>query len=561
MDTALSWRGRFRRLRRAACAVAAALSLLPAGFAAAAGTATAPGAPGAPSAAVGGDAHFTDIAGNWAGGYIQTLLDAGVLRVPPDGLFRPGAPVTRLSFAVWVSRALELPAATAPLRFTDTAQIPQAERPAVAAAVSSGLLKGFPDGSFQPQAPITRAQLATVLGRNLEAHGQQPQARFTQIFLDGASIPAWALPATILIRDELIYGEPCSPEACFAPAADTTRAEATALIVRFMEYLSAHYHQAPLAQAAPPAAFTLGMWYSDTGQGYSNLQTYGGSLNELIYGGYDITTGGVLQGFDSPRTLTWAAQHHATALWMMVQASSLSFLTNAQQSQALLQDIVGIVRRAGYAGVDFDIEGVPAADGPAYTAFITRAAALLHAMGDEISVAVPSETATDLGQWWDAAYNYPELGRVVDQLIMMAYDYHYAGGTPGPISPLYWDRAVIAYASSVMQPSKVVLGMPAYGYIWNAATDAGTAYWESGMENEAHLYGATITRDAAADEATFSYQSGGATYVGWFVDARGAADRIALAHQAGIGGVMAWRLDYDTTDWWPAFAAALARWN
>jgi len=550
-------------MHRAVCALATALVLLPAGAPAAAAAATVPNAaaPGAPPATPGGTARFTDITGNWAAGYIETLREAGVLTVPSNGLFRPGDPVTRLSFAVWVSRALELPASSTPLAFTDVSQIPQADRGAVAAAVAAGLLKGFPDGSFQPQAPITRAQLTTILGRNLQSRGEQPDARFTQIFLDGASIPPWALPATIMIKDQLIYGEPCTPEACFAPSAETTRAEATALIVRFMEYLSTHYHQAPLARAAPPAPFTLGMWYSNTGQAYTNLQEYGTSLNEVIYGGYDITSGGVLQGFDSPRTLSWASQHADIPLWVMVQASSLSFLNSSQQSQALLQDLVGIVKRAGYAGVNFDIEGVPAADAQAYTDFITQAAALLHGIGAKVSVAVPSETAADLGQWWDAAYNYPALGDVVDQLIMMAYDYHYAGGTPGPISPISWDRAVIAYASSVVQPSKVILGMPVYGYIWNAATDAGTAYWESGMENEAHLFGATITRNAAADEATFTYRAGGSTYVGWFVDAQGAADRIQLAHDTGIGGVMGWRLDYNSTDWWPSFTQALANWH
>lgn len=548
------------RRSAAALTLAATLTLLPAAPVAAAAAAAA-SAPGAPPATVGGTAQFTDVTGNWAAGYIQTLLDAGVLKVPADGLFNPSAPVTRLSFAVWISRALELAPPNKPLNFRDAAAIPSADQSAVAAAVAAGLLQGYPDGTFRPQAPITRAELATIIGRNLQSRGEQPDARFTQIFLDGASIPSWALPATIMIKDQLIYGEPCTPEACFAPDAQTTRAEATALIVRFMEYLSAHYHQAPLAQAAPPAPFVLGMWYSNTGEGYANLQQYGTSLNEVIYGGYDITAGGVLQGFDSPRTLAWAAGHRDIPLWVMVQASSLSFLGNAAQSQALLNNLVNIVRRAGYAGVNFDIEGVPAADRQAYTDFITQAAALLHGIGAKISVAVPSETATDLGQWWDAAYDYPALGSVVDQLIMMAYDYHYAGGSPGPISPISWDRAVIAYASSVMPANKVILGMPVYGYIWNAATDAGTAYWESGMQNQAHAFGATIVHNDSADEATFTYSTGGATYVGWFVDAQGAADRIQLAHQTGIGGVMAWRLDYGSPDWWPAFTSALANWR
>ncbi|HVB10755.1 MAG TPA: S-layer homology domain-containing protein [Bacillota bacterium] len=545
-----------RRICGAACAVALTLAVLPAPALAAA-----PAGGGAPPPGAAGATRFTDITGNWAAGYIQTLLEAGVLTVPADGLFDPGDPVSRLDFSVWVSKALELPAVATPLPVHDAGRIPQTEQGNVAAAVAAGLLQGFPDGTFQPDAPITRAQIATIFGRNLQSRGEVPEARYTQLFLDGASIPDWARPATIVIKDQLIYGEPCTPLACFAPEALTTRAEATTLLVRFLEYLSAHYHQAPLRQAAPRAGFTAGMWYSNSDQAYANLQQDGTGVNELIYGGYDIIAGGLLQGYDSPRTLAWAGHHPDVPLWVMVQASSLSFLTSDQQAQSLLGNLVTIVRRAGYAGVNFDIEGIPGAERAAYTTFITNAAGLLHGSGAKVSVAVPSETAANLGESWDAAYDYPALGRVVDQLITMTYDYHYAGGNPGPVAPISWARDVIAYASGVMPPSKVILGLPVYGYIWNVATDGGTAYWESGMENEAGLHGATITHNAGADEGTFTYAAGGSNYVGWFVDAQGAADRLALAHDAGIGGVMGWRMDYNSPDWWPAFGADLAAWR
>jgi spore germination protein len=513
--------------------------------------------------APGGGVHpaFTDVTGNWAAGDINTLLEAGVLAVPPDGRFRPADPVTRLDFAVWVAKALELVPPASPPQFGDLAQVPQEDQGPVAAAAAAGLVRGYPDGTFRPQLPITRAELATIFGRELQAKGEQPDARYTALFLDGSEIPQWALPATVVIKDQLIYGEPCTPLACFAPGQLTTRAEAAALLVRFLQYLTANYHQAPLPQPPATSRFVLGMWYSNSDEAYANLLQHGTSVNQLIYGGYTIEDGGKLTGYDSPRTLAWARQHPDVPLWVMVQADSLSFLGDPAQTRNLLDGILTIVRRAGYAGVNFDIEGVPGAQRQAYTDFLTQAAAQLHAIGAKVSVAVPSETADNLGAWWAAAYDYPALGQVVDQLIMMAYDYHYAGGKPGPISPITWDRAVIAYARSVMPPSKVFLGMPLYGYVWRTSDNSGTAYWILGMENTAARHGATITRDAAADEATFTYTDGGQTYVGWYVDAQGAADRLQLAHDMGIGGVVAWRMDYDAPTWWPVWTQDLAKWG
>lgn len=541
-----------RRLAGRIAAAALATGLLWAPVAASA-------AGSAPSGGV--QAQFTDVASNWAAGDINTLLEAGVLTVPSDGLFRPGDAVSRADFAIWVARALELTPPSTPAEFQDIGGLSSGDQGEIAAAAAAGLVQGYPGARFEPDNPITRAELATIFGRALQAKGEQPEARFFQIFLDGNSVPAWALPAAIIVKDQLILGEPCTPEACFAPDRQTTRAEAVTLIVRFMQYLTTNYHQAPLPQPTANTSFVLGMWYSNSDEAYANLQQYGNDVNELVYGGYSIENGGALIGYDSPRTLAWATLHPSVPVWVMVQADSLSFLDNPAQTEPMLDNLLTIVRRAGYAGVNFDIEGIPGADRQAYTAFIAEAAARLHAVGAKISVAVPSEQADNLGEWWDAAYDYPALGQSVDQLIMMAYDYHYAGGNPGPVSPISWDQAVIAYASSVMPPNKVFLGMPLYGYVWKTSNNSGTAYWISGMENTAAQHGALITRNAASDEATFNYSSGGAQYVGWYVDGQGAADRIQLAHAAGIGGVVAWRMDYDAPTWWSGWIQALANWS
>ncbi len=514
-----------------------------------------------------GQNQFTDVAGSWAAGYIYQLQQAGVITVPADRRFHPNQPISRLDFAVWVSRALELPTPKpgAVRPFADEGAIPTKDQDAVAAAVYAGLVQGVGDNRFDPAAPINRAAIATIFGRALEAKGQTPDPRYFQIWADASSIPAWALPATVIMKDGLIYGEPCSPEACFAPLAPTTRAEAAAFIVRFMQYVSETYPPPPLPPPPPPTTTTPGFqleaWYSDTSEGYTQLQQDGGDLTALIYGGYTIAGGGTLVGFDSPRTLAWARAHPQVPLWVMVQADSLGFLTNPGEQQSLIQAIVAMVQRAGYAGVNFDIEGVPGSEQQDFTAFITAAASALHANGVKVSVDVPTETAADLGQSWDAAYNYAALGQVVDQVIMMAYDYHYAGGTPGPISPISWERSAITYAESVMPASKVILGLPLYGYVWNTSTDAGTAYWESGMVNEAQANQAPIIQDPGSDESTFAYTAGGNTYVGWFIDGSEAADRLEMAHALGIGGVCVWRLDYGAPDWWPVFSQDLSAWR
>lgn len=510
---------------------------------------------------------FTDINGNYAEYDIVELAQAGIIPVPSDLLFHPNQPITRLNFTDWVSRALELPPSTKPLSalFKDASSVPTADQGLIAAAVQAGLIQGEPGDVFDPSGVITRAQAATIFGRYLESKGQQPNTLYFQVFADGNTIPPWAAPASVLFANALVHGEVCGqPSVCFEPNQDTTRAQAATLIVRVLSYLTANYHQPPLSHPTSTTPFLMGMWDSTSQEAYANLTAYGAtSINWLVVGGYDILPDGTLSGFDSEATLQWAATHPSVQTWVMVQALGapyINFLSSASEQQAIVQSIITVVQRAGYAGVNFDIEDVPASEASAYLSFITNAASALHAIGAKISVDVVPETASSAGDSWAVAYNYPALGNIVDYICMMAYDYHYPGGNPGPISPISDDESAIQYAVSVIPAHKVILGVANYGYIWNTSNDSAIGYWESGMEHEAALHDALITNNSEYEESTFTYTSGGDTFVGWFVDATDIAYRLDLAKETGIGGVIAWRMDYGN-DWWSVWAQDLAAWH
>jgi spore germination protein len=516
------------------------------------------GGPGALAAASGGQGWFTDIAGHWAEPDITALVRSGVITVPPDGLFHPDAPVSRLDFAVWMARAQELtppgPGTPAP-QLRDWSQVPADEQPLVAAAVQAGLLRGYPDGTLGPTRPITRLEMAVILGRVLETYGEQPYTNYFHAFVDGDTIPSWAAEAALPLQDQIMYGEPATPEAAIAPYQSTTRAETATLILRFLQYRSAHYHAAALPTAPAPASFLVGAWDSNSDQAYQTLLAHGTALNWLVFTGYNATADGSLQGYDSPRTLEWV-RSHPLPLWVMVQNdwSDDSFLHNPAAQQRFTAQLLTVLQRSNYAGANIDFEGVPASDRDAFSAFITNLAAALHGQHFQLSVDVPSETAQTAGASWAAAYDYRALGAAVDDLVLMAYDYHYAGGNPGPVGPLDWIQNVLAYTTSVLPASKVILGLPAYGYLW-ASNGHDAAYWEVGMENEASQHGATIRHDPVAQEGTFTFTAGGVSYTGWFVDPQGLQARLALAHAMSLGGIIFWRLDYDAPDWWPILAA------
>ncbi|RDW20044.1 hypothetical protein CWR48_04785 [Oceanobacillus arenosus] len=65
-----------------------------------------------------------------------------------------------------------------------------------------------------------------------------------------------------------------------------------------------------------------------------------------------------------------------------------------------------------------------------------------------------------------AGYDYGAIGFVVDLMFIMAYDWHYMASEPGSVAPISEVRNTIEFALKNMDSSKIVLGIPLYGYNW-----------------------------------------------------------------------------------------------
>ncbi|MDA8337220.1 MAG: S-layer homology domain-containing protein [Peptococcaceae bacterium] len=111
---------------------------------------------------------FTDTAHNWAKHFISTAAAYGIVKGYNGGLFRPDAPVTREQMAVMIVRAAKLTPVAGDLAFTDSESIDSWAARDIVTAVADGIIKGFPDGTFKPDAYATRAEAAAAVVRALD---------------------------------------------------------------------------------------------------------------------------------------------------------------------------------------------------------------------------------------------------------------------------------------------------------------------------------------------------------------------------------------------------------
>lgn len=117
---------------------------------------------------------YSDVPGNkWYNNAISTLSNMGIICGYPDGTFRPDAPITRAELTKIAAGFFSDPrvAATYDGRFSD---VHGAEWyiSYLMTALEEGLIEGYPDGSFRPNRPITRAETCTIVNRTL---GRKPE--------------------------------------------------------------------------------------------------------------------------------------------------------------------------------------------------------------------------------------------------------------------------------------------------------------------------------------------------------------------------------------------------
>ena len=108
---------------------------------------------------------YSDIkSGDWYNNAISTLSSAGIVSGYPDGTFRPNAPITRAEMSKIIALFAKLDKTTD--RFSDIAG--HWAEAYIKLAAGNGWIEGYPDGTFKPQQNITRAETVTMINRVLE---------------------------------------------------------------------------------------------------------------------------------------------------------------------------------------------------------------------------------------------------------------------------------------------------------------------------------------------------------------------------------------------------------
>ncbi len=225
-----------------------------------------------------------------------------------------------------------------------------------------------------------------------------------------------------------------------------------------------------------------------------------------------------------------------------------AMLRSDDRMDAAVRNIVSLIQEKGYDGVNIDFQGMPPEARDAFTNFIGKLAAALKPLDKTLAVSL--FPVVGISEGVHGAHDYEALGKLVEYVVVMAYDYRWSTGPPGPISPFPWVVQNVEYAIDRVGAEKVVLAIGTYGLDWAEGDEQATDVAAREAYVIAKQAGAEIERDPESGQLHFVYWKNGRRHQVWFQDMEAAADRVRLARAKKLRGVAFWRIGIEEEGFW-----------
>lgn len=223
-----------------------------------------------------------------------------------------------------------------------------------------------------------------------------------------------------------------------------------------------------------------------------------------------------------------------------------AIFNNKEIEDALIANIIEILEAKNYYGLVVDFEYIRPADKENYTQFLTKLTNALHPLGFIVfSALAPKIKANQQGTLYEA-HDYDAIGKIVDRVIIMTYEWGYLYGPPLAVAPLNSVKEVLDYAVTAIPAEKILMGVPNYGYDWTLPFVQGTAarvVTNVGAVNLARQVGSNIEFNQTSQAPFFNYYKDNAQHVVWFEDARSIDSKLRLVNEYSLAGVSYWELN------------------
>lgn len=326
-----------------------------------------------------------------------------------------------------------------------------------------------------------------------------------------------------------------------------------------------------LTTKAEATRFNMSYLYGN--YNYSNLVARtDNSLNEVSPSYFDLYASGNLKLNDVDINFVNDMQSKGIKVVPFLsnhwdKAKGRSALSNIPK---LTTQIANAIEKYNLDGVNVDIENVTEKDRENYTLLVKT---LREKLGDDKVIAVA--VAANPYNWqtgWHGSYDYSNLAKYADYLMVMTYDEHYEGGEAGPVASIDFVEKSIKYALERVDSSKIVLGIPFFGRYWQDGADyGGYGISLTKIEELANKYKTSVYYDEATQSVKAKIKielienkpvvngkvlkTGAYTF--WYENEQSISAKLELVKKYNLKGTGSWSLGQETIDTWSYYKTKL----
>lgn len=210
-------------------------------------------------------------------------------------------------------------------------------------------------------------------------------------------------------------------------------------------------------------------------------------------------------------------------------------LNSPDLSKTAARSIRDLARKNGFSGVHLDFEYLPASDSQKLQDFLVI---LRKTFRGAITMAIFPQV--EFPEKWSGFHDLRLLAPLLDGIVLMCYDLHGAHTGPGPVTSIDWADRNIIHAIRHMDPEKIWIGIPAYGYCWTGGK--ATAIPASRGARLSRKHGSR--RDSSGTMRIDYTQSGKLIRI-YFSDRETRKLLTDLSARHGLAGTALWHLGFE----------------
>ena len=332
--------------------------------------------------------------------------------------------------------------------------------------------------------------------------------------------------------------------------------------------------QAPQTAPSPPSTTSLDsttlqtvfvpVWQLDGRDiSFPDVGFSSGAPQRMVYFGIAVNEDGVdtqEQGYQNLSLFTEKAPSNVQkylAVRMTDQKANAAILANTESYDKIVEDVVSTTKKRGFEGIVVDLEFSPTLNEklPAQiNSFIEKFYTAAHRENMKLAITVYGDTF-----YRRRPYDIAYLDSVTDEMMIMAYDMHKAGGEPGPNFPLRgrsefgYDMETLAADFAGVSAAKLTIIYGMYGYDWivdekqrpiKPAESVTLAQIQKKFIEPCAKINCVSTRDKLAEETQIEFVDRAVYHVVWFEDMQSVQAKAQFWRSKGVGSVAFWAYGY-----------------